>query len=147
MTEVTAICRFCHATCGLVATLEDGRITKLIGDLDNPMYTGYSCIKGRNYHEFHASPDRILKPLRRNAQADFESVASGEALAEIVRPAVRLAREGFAVDEDLARDLAASSTVDKLNAAAKTGSLDNIQATMAGVGGTCKTCHDAFRKD
>ena len=83
MTEVTAICRFCHATCGLVATLEDGRITKLIGDLDNPMYTGYSCIKGRNYHEFHASPDRILKPLRRNVQGDFESVASGEALAEI----------------------------------------------------------------
>ena len=35
----------------------------------------------------------------------------------------------------------------KLNAAAKTGSLDNIKATMAGVGGTCKTCHDAFRKD
>lgn len=35
----------------------------------------------------------------------------------------------------------------KLNAAAKTGSLDNIKATMAGVGGTCKTCHDAFRKE
>ena len=83
MTEVTAICRFCHATCGLVATLEDGRITKLIGDLENPMYTGYSCIKGRNYHEFHASPDRILKPLRRNAQGDFEPIESGEALAEI----------------------------------------------------------------
>ena len=83
MTEVTAICRFCHATCGLVATLEDGRITKLIGDLENPMYTGYSCIKGRNYHEFHASPDRILKPLRRNAQGDFEPIESSEALAEI----------------------------------------------------------------
>lgn len=83
MAEVTAICRFCHATCGLVATLEAGRITKLRGDLDNPMYTGYSCIKGRNYHEFHASPDRILKPLRRNVNGDFESVASREALAEI----------------------------------------------------------------
>ncbi len=35
----------------------------------------------------------------------------------------------------------------KFNAAAKTGSLDNIKATMAGVGGTCKTCHDAFRKE
>lgn len=35
----------------------------------------------------------------------------------------------------------------KFSAAAKTGSLDNIKATMAGVGGTCKTCHDAFRKD
>ena len=83
MADVTAICRFCHATCGLVATLEAGRITKLRGDLDNPMYTGYSCIKGRNYHEFHASPDRILKPLRRNVNGDFESVASREALVEI----------------------------------------------------------------
>ncbi len=35
----------------------------------------------------------------------------------------------------------------KFSAAAKTGSLDNIKATMAGVGGTCKTCHDAFRKE
>lgn len=35
----------------------------------------------------------------------------------------------------------------KFSAAAKTGNLDNIKATMAGVGGSCKTCHDAFRKD
>ena len=35
----------------------------------------------------------------------------------------------------------------KFSAAAKTGSLDNIKATMAGVGGSCKTCHDAFRKE
>jgi cytochrome c556 len=35
----------------------------------------------------------------------------------------------------------------KFNAAAKTGNLENIKATIAGVGGTCKTCHDAFRKD
>ena len=35
----------------------------------------------------------------------------------------------------------------KLNAATKTGNLDNIKATMAGVGGSCKTCHDAFRKE
>ncbi len=33
----------------------------------------------------------------------------------------------------------------KLNAAAKTGSLDNIKAAMAGVGGSCKTCHDSFQ--
>ncbi|MEO7107406.1 MAG: cytochrome c [Rhodoferax sp.] len=35
----------------------------------------------------------------------------------------------------------------KFSAAAKTGSLDNIKATMSGVGGACKTCHDAFRKE
>jgi len=35
----------------------------------------------------------------------------------------------------------------KLNAAAKTGSLDIIKTAVGGVGGACKTCHDAFRKD
>ena len=33
----------------------------------------------------------------------------------------------------------------KLSAAAKTGSLDNIKAAVGAVGGSCKTCHDAFR--
>lgn len=35
----------------------------------------------------------------------------------------------------------------KLDAAAKTNSLDAIKAAVAGVGGTCKSCHDSFRKD
>lgn len=35
----------------------------------------------------------------------------------------------------------------KLNVAAKTGNLDTIKTAVGGVGGTCKTCHDAFRKD
>jgi cytochrome c556 len=33
----------------------------------------------------------------------------------------------------------------KLNAAAKTGNLDSIKAAVTAVGGSCKTCHDAFR--
>jgi cytochrome c556 len=33
----------------------------------------------------------------------------------------------------------------KFNAAAKTGSLDNIKAAMGAVGGSCKSCHDAFQ--
>jgi cytochrome c556 len=34
-----------------------------------------------------------------------------------------------------------------LNAAAKTGNLDNIKTTFGAVGGSCKTCHDAFKKE
>jgi cytochrome c556 len=33
----------------------------------------------------------------------------------------------------------------KLNAAAKTGNLDSIKSAVGAVGGSCKTCHDAFR--
>jgi cytochrome c556 len=35
----------------------------------------------------------------------------------------------------------------KLSAAAKTGSLDSIKTAVSATGGTCKTCHDAFRKE
>ena len=35
----------------------------------------------------------------------------------------------------------------KLNAAAKTGNLDQIKAAFGPVGGACKACHDDFRKD
>lgn len=35
----------------------------------------------------------------------------------------------------------------KLNVAAKTGNLDTIKAAVGPVGSSCKTCHDAFRKD
>lgn len=34
----------------------------------------------------------------------------------------------------------------KVNAAAKTGNLDAIKAAIGPAGGTCKTCHDAFRE-
>jgi len=37
--------------------------------------------------------------------------------------------------------------VAKLDAAAKTGNLDNIKAAVGPVGQSCKACHDNFRKD
>jgi cytochrome c556 len=35
--------------------------------------------------------------------------------------------------------------VAKLNAAAKTGSLDNVKTAFGAAAGTCKACHDNFR--
>jgi cytochrome c556 len=35
--------------------------------------------------------------------------------------------------------------VGKLNAAAKTGKLDDLKAAVGATGGTCKNCHDNFR--
>lgn len=39
------------------------------------------------------------------------------------------------------------SEMSKLAVAAKTGNLDSIKAAVNATGGTCKTCHDAYRKD
>ena len=39
------------------------------------------------------------------------------------------------------------SEVVKLSQAAKTGNLEAIKAAVGGVGGSCKSCHDNFRKE
>ncbi len=81
--ETTGICRFCHATCGLKVTIENGRVVKLIGDLENPAYRGYSCVKGRNYHEFHRDPARVLQPLRRDESGELRPVGVDAALTGV----------------------------------------------------------------
>lgn len=38
------------------------------------------------------------------------------------------------------------AAVDKLNAAAQTGKVDDIKAAVGEVGASCKSCHDSFRR-
>ncbi|MGB7903828.1 MAG: molybdopterin-dependent oxidoreductase [Steroidobacteraceae bacterium] len=90
MVETTAICRFCHATCGLMVTIEQGRVVDIIGDIDNPVYHGYSCVKGRNYHEFHYDPARVLHPLRRDATGSLQPVSFDAALTAIAADLQRI---------------------------------------------------------
>ena len=83
MTEVkTAICRFCHAFCGLNVTLDGNRPVKVLGDIQNPMYHGYSCIKGRQLPDQHLHPERLLRPQRKGSRG-HEGIASAAALDEI----------------------------------------------------------------
>jgi anaerobic selenocysteine-containing dehydrogenase len=79
----TSFCRFCHAFCGIRVTVEDGRAVKVIGDVDNPMYQGYSCIKGRALPEQHHHPDRIVQPWRRLPDGSMQPVSTSEALDDI----------------------------------------------------------------
>ncbi|MEW5810555.1 MAG: hypothetical protein AB1925_13970 [Actinomycetota bacterium] len=39
-------CRICEALCGVVATVEDGRLIELRPDDDNPLSRGRVCPKG-----------------------------------------------------------------------------------------------------
>ena len=83
MSEVrTAICRFCHSFCGVNVTLDGGRIIKVLGDIENPMYHGYSCIKGRQLAEQHYHLERLLAPHKRS-NASHGKIPSAQALDEI----------------------------------------------------------------
>jgi formate dehydrogenase len=82
--EKVTFCRICEAACGMVATVEDGVVTKLRPDPAHPLSQGQACPKGIAMIEVHADPDRVLHPLRRRPDGSgFERVSWDEALDDI----------------------------------------------------------------
>ena len=55
----------CPDTCGMTATIENGRITGLQGDKDHPYTAGFICRKMRRYPERLYGRERILFPQLR----------------------------------------------------------------------------------
>jgi anaerobic selenocysteine-containing dehydrogenase len=88
--ERVTYCRICEPLCGLVATVEDGRVTKLRPDDDNPLSAGFACPKGIAMTDVQNDPDRLLHPLRRRPGGEFERVPWEEALDQIGRRLKRI---------------------------------------------------------
>ena len=88
----TAICRFCHSFCGINVEIDSGKLVKVLGDIDNPMYHGYTCIKGRQLPEQHYNLERLLQPQKR-ANGKHETAASDKALDEISNKVEELVRD------------------------------------------------------
>jgi len=81
--EHVTYCRICEPLCGLVASVEDGKVTKLRPDPDHPLSQGFACPKGIAMTEVQNDPDRVLHPLRRRPDGSFERVSWQTALDEI----------------------------------------------------------------
>jgi anaerobic selenocysteine-containing dehydrogenase len=81
--EVVTFCRICEAHCGMVATVDDGVVTKLRPDPDHPLSRGYACPKGIAMTEVQNDPDRVLHPLKRKPDGSFERVSWAAAMADI----------------------------------------------------------------
>ena len=83
MTEETiTYCRVCEVYCGLVATVEDGRVTGLRPDDDHVASRGYICPKGAVFHEVTHDPDRVLHPLKRTEEG-WQRISWEQAITEI----------------------------------------------------------------
>src|SRR5262249_33822339 len=62
--RIHGYCGLCRASCGTVATVEDGRFIRLDPDPAHP--TGQAiCAKGRAAPELVYHPERLTHPLRR----------------------------------------------------------------------------------
>ncbi len=87
-------CRICEPLCGMIATVEDGRLVALRPDKEHPLSSGFACQKGIAFTEVHNDPDRVTTPLRRGANG-FEPVSWDEAISDIAgRLAGILRRDG-----------------------------------------------------
>lgn len=85
---VRTVCQACHCECGVLAYVEDDRVTKVVGDPNHPMSRGFICIKGRMepHRTYHA--DRLKYPMRRvggSGGAKWERISWDVALDAIAQ--------------------------------------------------------------
>jgi anaerobic selenocysteine-containing dehydrogenase len=90
MTAVTervhTFCRLCEAGCGMVATVEDGRLVQVRPDKEHPITQGFACKNGLRAVDVHHDPDRVLRPQQRVNGPDgtgFVDVSWDDALAGV----------------------------------------------------------------
>src|SRR5437868_3920737 len=95
--RVQGFCGLCIARCGTIATVENGRFTRLDPDPSHP--TGAAlCAKGRAAPELVYSKDRLTRPLRRtrrkgDADPGWKEISWDEALDEVAQAMQRIAAE------------------------------------------------------
>lgn len=57
-------CRICEPLCGMIATVEDDRLTALRPDKEHPLSAGFACQLGRGPRRHRRSGDPDPPPVR-----------------------------------------------------------------------------------
>lgn len=78
-----SFCRLCLNGCALQVEVEDGVAISVRGDKGNPVYKGFTCVKGRHQPHLLAHPDRLLHSLKRTPSGNFETISVERAIGEI----------------------------------------------------------------
>ena len=79
-------CILCECNCGIEIRLggDDGRqFERIRGDKAHPGSQGYTCEKALRLAHYQDAKDRILRPLRRRPDGEYEEVDWDTAIAEI----------------------------------------------------------------
>src|ERR671919_467498 len=113
---VRGYCALCTAHCATIATLENGRVTRLDPDPDHPN-GGVMCIKGKAAPELVYHPDRLNYPLRRtrpkgDLNPGWERVSWDRALDDIARRLMTLRERYGAQSVALGKGTKSGTSVD-----------------------------------
>ena len=90
MKTCTSVCPYdCPDACGLVVTVDGGRVVSVAGDKSHPFTRGTLCPKMAHYERTVHSPRRLKTPLKRigpKGSGQFAPISWDQALAEIPGP-------------------------------------------------------------
>ena len=113
---VRGYCALCTAHCATVATVENGRVTRLDPDHDHPN-GGVMCIKGKAAPELVYHPDRLNYPLKRtrpkgDGDPGWQRVSWNDALDAIARRILEIRERHGARSIALAKGTKSGTSVD-----------------------------------
>ena len=85
MVTKRTFCRFCHAACPIEVDIDEGTqtVTAVRGDVADPLFGAYTCIKGRHLGDQHHNPERLRTSLKRRPDGGFDPIPTSQALDEI----------------------------------------------------------------
>lgn len=87
MKTCTSVCPYdCPDACGLVVTVDGGRVVSVAGDASHPFTRGTLCPKMAHYERTVHSPRRLTTPLKRigpKGSGQFAPISWDQALTEI----------------------------------------------------------------
>lgn len=80
-----SFCRVCHAACPIDVDVDviHNRVVAVRGVADDPLFEGYTCIKGRQLPDQFADPGRLRSLLRRAPDGRLEAVDPNDAFDEM----------------------------------------------------------------
>ncbi len=124
------ICRACHAGCGVLVELDNGEPVAVKGDPDDPLFKGFCCIKGQNFHKTRSSPKRLLHSQKRQADGSYRTIPVAQAMDEIADKITAL------IGKQGPRTLATYSGTMAANASAANGAMSSawLKATGSRMG-------------
>ena len=85
-------CTLCEAHCGIVVTVDDGRVTGIEGDPDDVLSQGYVCPKATALADLHTDPERLRHPIRKVGDG-WEQISWKEAFELVGSSLRRIRRE------------------------------------------------------
>ncbi|MFZ3044979.1 MAG: molybdopterin-dependent oxidoreductase [Desulfatirhabdiaceae bacterium] len=87
---VKTLCRMCDTRCSIDVHMQDGAMTDITPSEGNPVNQGRMCPRGKAGLDMFYHPDRILAPLKRQANGEFIEITRDQALDEIAEKLMRI---------------------------------------------------------